>query len=350
MTRSIFFGHDFFGAGNFGDDLMLEGFVRCAASAGVRTTIVAGTPHDIASQRRRFPTIRWFVDDPEVRDEQLRACDVWLGLGDTPFQNESGPWSLDHLDRERERCQRFGKPMVFLGVGCDSPEAVRDLRGRRVAETATRIWTRDARSAEALGDVAASGVVELGSDLAHITLGTGRRPAPERALLGILLGLQRAGIVDLEALEQSLERRRRGSTRWLVQEARSFPCTERWNYANLSERTRGALQLMPLDYSTDRSIDFLAYFGAPETVVSSRYHGALVAAWHGCRVSVIKRSDKLDGIVSDFEVPAVSRITSAAEFDALAQRAVPVDRARLETLRQRAATMCDAFFAWLGET
>ena len=293
MMPRIFIGHDFFGAGNFGDDLMLDGFLRRFSSRGTQAAIVACIPHDVDSQRRRFPAIRWVPDAAgQHREQQLQAADVWLGLGATPFQLESGPWSLDHLDRERELCKRLGKPMLFLGVGCNSPDAVRDARGRRVVEAAERIWARDARSADAIEGVAAAGVVAQGADLAHIALGATMRPAAEPATLGLLLGLQRPGIVEILAVQQDLVGRLPGKTRWLVQETRTFPCTERWNYASLSERVRGSVPLMPVDYATDTIAQFLANFGAPETVVSSRYHGALIAAWHGCRLSVVRRNRK----------------------------------------------------------
>jgi polysaccharide pyruvyl transferase WcaK-like protein len=348
MTPKIFMGHDFFGAGNFGDDLMLDGFLRWLVKSGKQANVVACIPHDIHSQRRRFPAIEWLsATDGQRREERLREADLWLGLGDTPFQLDSGPWSLDHLDRERELCGRLGKPMFFLGVGCGSPDAVRDPRGRRVIEAAERIWTRDARSADAIAGVAAAGAVALGADLAHITLSAAKQ-ASEPELLGLLLGLQSPGIVDMTAVEQGIARRLPAKTRWLIQETRSFPYTEHWNHAALSEPMQRSVELMPINYATDTIEEFLANFGAPGTVVSSRYHGALIAAWKACRLGVIARTAKLDGVIADLEVPYVRRLNAADELEALARQAVPVERARLEVLRDRAHAMCDAFFAWLG--
>jgi polysaccharide pyruvyl transferase WcaK-like protein len=255
---------------------------------------------------------------------------------------------LDHLDRERELCSRLRKPMLFLGVGCESPGSVQDPRGRRVIQAAQRIWTRDARSADVIDGVAGAGVVSQGADLAHIALAAAVRPAPEPDLLGVLLGLERPETVDLVAVEQEIARRLPVRTRWLLQETRSFPCTERWNYAGLSTRTQSSVDLMPMDYSADTIDEFLGNFGAPETVVSSRYHGALIGAWHACRLGVIARTEKLDGIVADLNVPYLRRIQEAEELEALASQAMPVERQRLQALRDRSKTMCDAFFAWLG--
>jgi polysaccharide pyruvyl transferase WcaK-like protein len=349
MIPKIFIGHDFFGAGNFGDDLMLDGFLRCLGKLGKKVDVVGCTPYDIDSQRLRFPTIKWLsAVDRERGEEDLREADVWLGLGSTPFQLDTGPWMLDHLDHQREVCQRLGKPMVFLGVGCDSIDAVLDPRGRRVIEMAERIWTRDARSAEAIDSVAATGATTLGADLAHIALGAAVKPRRETEQLGLLLGLQCPGIVDLVAVEQAIAQWLFAKIRWLLQETRQFPCTERWNYAGLSKWTQGSVELMPLDYGKDTIEKFLGNFGAPETVVSSRYHGSLIAAWHGCRLSVIARSEKLLGIVADLAVPYLRRISKGHELETLLREAVPVERVRLEVLRDRANAMCEEFFVWLG--
>jgi polysaccharide pyruvyl transferase WcaK-like protein len=117
--------------------------------------------------------------------------------------------------------------------------------------------------------------------------------------------------------------------------------------ANLSPAAQSAVELMPMDYATDSIEGFLTNFGAPQTVVSSRYHGALIAAWHACRLGVIRRTEKLDGIVDDFGVPALRRVSHVDELESLVRNAAPVERTRLEALRDRASAMCDAFFAWL---
>lgn len=330
---------------------MLEGFLRSLEESGARMSVVACIPHDIESQRRRFPSIRWFPSsNPLQRERALHDCDVWLGLGDTPFQLTSGPWSLEHLDRERELCRRLRKPMVFLGAGCEGPDAVQDPRGRSVIQTAERIWTRDERSAETIARVAQRSVVETGADLAHIALGAAHQPPSEPGVLGLLFAFETPGTVDMQAVERQLSLRRTGSTRWLIQETRSFAFTERWNYATLSEAAKHSLDLMPMNYSTDTLQDFLGHFGAPDRVLSSRYHGSLIAAWHGCRLGVIARSEKLAGIVADFDVPFVERVSEARDLEGLSRDAVAVDTARLEALRDRGRAMCQSFFAWLGGT
>lgn len=317
-----------------------------AVATGIE--IVACTPYDLESQRFRFPSIEWLSDDETTRDRALRSSDLWLGLGDTPFQLASGPWLLDDLLRNCARCAALRIPMVFLGVGCESWAAVSDERARAVIDIAERIWTRDAFSAELLARVAASDKVVAGADLANIAIAAATPPAPEAGLLGLLLGLDVRETVDVIALENALASRASGYTRWIVQEARSFPCTELWNYHALSEWTQSRVGLMPLDYTSCDIATFLRAFGTPETLLSSRYHGALVGAWFGSRVALVARSGKLASAAADLDVPSLARIEHARDIEALVAGARLVDPARLAFLRTRAEAMSADFARWLG--
>jgi polysaccharide pyruvyl transferase WcaK-like protein len=342
----LFIGHNFFGAGNLGDDLMLAGFLTMLRATAPEAQVTVCTPHDIASQRHRFPDVRWVADDESDREAAAREADLWLGLGDTPFQLDSGPWMLDHLARECERCERLGLPMAFLGVGCESRAAIDDPRARAVVAQAERIWTRDALSAELLAAAAPRDVVVLGADLAHVTLGAATAPRRETGVVGLLFAFEHPETVVLRGVEDFLARRAAGATRWLVQESRTFPFTERYLHAALSSPARAALRLMPLDSGTDELATFLGAFGAPEVVVSSRYHGALIAAWHGARVALVARSAKIVGAAADLDVPERDRIETAADLEALTAQARTVSAARLRVLRERAEAMCSEFVGW----
>lgn len=341
---SIFVGHNFFGAGNFGDDLALAGFLRGAAQRpGARITIC--TPHDIASQRRRFPEIRWLPEDGAARDEALRTADVWLGLGGTPFQHDSGPWFLDHVERERERCAALGKPMYLLGVGCESAEAAADPRSRALLAGVEHVWTRDARSARTLRPYLAPSRLTTGADVAHLAFGDQTAPPPrEPGVAGLLLAFERRDQFVLSELETFVARRAPGRTRWLVQEVRALPYVERWILAALAPDARERLRVMDADYATSSVDAYLRAFGAPDVTVTSRYHGAIAAAWHGSRVLVVARSDKLRGVADDLGVPCIERIDSHAALEAALATARPVSRKRLHALRDGAQLMCDAFF------
>lgn len=342
----IVIGPNFFGAGNFGDDLMLAGFLDQVPS-GTPVSIVAFTPHDIESQRLRFPQVAWAPDEDAARGRALAEADLWLCLGDTPFQLDSGPWMLDHLSRELEHCSRAKVPMAYLGVGCESEAAAADPRTKALLAASTRVWTRDALSGRCLMGVAPSAAVEIGSDLAHLEFEIGVFPTVESGTLGLLIAYEQEGLVRVPALEQLIEARASAPTRWLIQDGRIFPYAERWNYGALSEAIQRRVIVMPFDYRRDSLETFLENFGAPEIVISTRYHATLVAGWHGSRVAVVARSGKLRGIAQDLDLPWTDSIATPNDLQTLIERARFVSRDRLRRQHERAVAMCDAFFAWL---
>jgi polysaccharide pyruvyl transferase len=343
-VTSIFVGHDFFGAGNFGDDLSLMGFLaESARRPHVQITIC--TPHDRASQRRRFPQVRWLANDDAVRMDALRSADVWLGLGGTPFQLDSGPWLLDHNERERQRCAALGKPMYLLGVGCESPAAAADPRSRALLAAAERVWTRDERSTVALAPFVMPGLCSTGADVAHLAFdGVAAVPPREPDVVGLLLAFERREQLDLPELELFLRRRPPGRTRWLTQEVRALPFLERWILAELTPAARSRLSITAVDYAADSVDDYLRAFGAPDVVITSRYHGALVAARHGSKVVVVTRSAKLRGIADQLELRHIDRVDSHAGLEAAVEMAATASPERLRLVRDRALRMCEAFF------
>jgi hypothetical protein len=70
----------------------------------------------------------------------------------------------------------------------------------------------------------------------------------------------------------------------------------------------------------------------------------MIAAWHGSRIAVVSRSEKLRGIADELGLPSFERAGPRAALDAALAAAASVPRARLLDLRDRAARMCHAFF------
>jgi polysaccharide pyruvyl transferase WcaK-like protein len=340
----VFVGHNFFGAGNFGDDFMLAGFLE-AAACRPNTEITICTPHDRASQELRFPQVRWLPDDAAARESALRGADLWLGLGDTPFQLDSGPWLLDHNDAERRRCAALGKPMYLLGVGCESPEAAADPRARALLAAVERVWTRDALSEAMLRPYVGPARLSTGADLAHLAFARERAvPARESGVVGLLAAFERREQLDLGELEIFLRRRQPGHTRWLIQEVRELPYLERWILGALAPGARARVRVMDADYATMPAGDYLRAFGAPAVTVTTRYHGALIAAWHRSRVVVVARSAKLRGIADELGLLAIDRLDSHEALETAIGAARPTRLERLLAARERARAACDAFF------
>ena len=348
-TARIFLSNDYFGAGNFGDDLSLAGFVSAAAHYP-DVEITACTGHDLTAVRRRFPRIRWLPGSDAIRDEALRAADVWLALGDTPFQLDSGPWLLDRNDRDRQRCTALSKPMYLLGVGCESPAAAADARSVALLAAAERVWTRDALSETTLQPFIDAARLSAGAEIAHLAFGNDAiAPAPEPGVTGLLLAFERREQFDLHELGEFVLGRPRGRTRWLVQETRALPYLERWILTHLPPDAQDMLSIMDTRYASNSIEEYLHAFGSPEVTVTSRYHGAVVAAWHASRVLVVARSAKLRGIAEELALQQIDRAASRSALEAATAAATAVPRERLRDIRQRAHDMCATFFEECAE-
>jgi polysaccharide pyruvyl transferase WcaK-like protein len=342
VTR-VFVGSNYFGAGNFGDDLTMAGFLEAAARhPGIE--ISACAPFETGGERHRFPRVRWLPETEAIRESAVRAADAWLALGDTPFQLDSGSWSLDQLDRERARCERLGTPMYFLGVGSESTEAASDVRARALLSGAKHVWTRDVATVEMLSPFIAAERLSAGADLAHLAFSPDVLPNVEADSVGLLLAFENREQFTLDAIEELVRMQGSEQVRWLIQEVRQFEFVERWILDRIDASVRERLTIAEVDYARATTDEYVRAFGAPAVAVTSRYHGALVAAWQGSRIVVVARSEKLRGIADEFDVLCVPDFTSPADIaDAMSNsRAVP--RERLLESRARAAAMCEAFF------
>ena len=336
-------GHHFFGFGNVGDDLMLAGFLEAVGPHATieMTCCCAG---EVESQRRRFPQVQWLPYTPEAREAAVGACDAWVGVGDTPFQVVVGPWFLEHLEAEREMCRRFGKPMYFVGIGVNETEALDDPRARAVLADAVRVWARDAASVEMLAGACDPAKVSIGADLAHVAMRgfTRRQPRDtEAGVTGYVLNFEDAAQFDPAAVCQLVEGASPGSSRWLVQEVRALPGSELDIHRSLPAGCRDALDVRLPPYAPATNIDdLLLPWGVPETVISSRYHGALVAAWLGSRVVAVERSVKIKGLTSQARIARVPTMRFADAVRISMRTARPIPRPVLEKLAHRAAVSC----------
>ena len=343
--RRLHIGHHFFGSGNVGDDLMLAGFLQ-AVGDGVELTCCSAC--DVESQRRRFPSVRWLPYTLEAREQAVRECGAWVGVGDTPFQLSVGPWFLEHLRGELEMCRRLGKPMTFVGVGVGDAEALADDRARAVLDYATAVWARDQWSADAMSKACDARKVRLGGDLAHVWLRAHppRRSSPEPDVTGYVLNFEDPRQFRREALCALVESLPASQKqRWLVQEVRPLPGSEMELWSGLPGPCIQRLDLRKPDYAAGSVDDLLAPWGAPARVLSSRYHGALVAAWAGSRVVAIERSVKVSGLVSELELVGLPALHDAQAVRAALDRPAPVSKSALHALAARAAAGCAELLA-----
>jgi polysaccharide pyruvyl transferase WcaK-like protein len=335
--RHLHIGHHFFGSGNTGDDYMLAGFLALADDVLPGARITCCTPFDRASQQRRLPGVTWLEYTDAARDEAITACDAWIGVGDSPFQSEVGSWFLDHLMAERARCARAGKAMYFFCVGVNDFGAMQNPATRAIVESAERIWTRDEQSAELLRALVGADRVASGPDLANVFFSQRAFPQVEAGTIGFVLNFEDREAFAPTALSEVFDRirGRAPAVRWLVQEVRTLTGSEWELLASLPAQDRERLDVRAPDYATASLDDLMSCWGVPETVVTSRYHGALFGAWAGSRVVAIERNAKLTGLVDQLGLVSVNDLRSSQPLLDAIRIAKPVDRFRLTDLATR---------------
>jgi polysaccharide pyruvyl transferase WcaK-like protein len=339
----IHIGHHFFGAGNIGDDLMLAGFARSAAPFLNQIQLTCCIPPDPSSQILRFPFVEWRSYDFSEREANVAQCDVWLGLGDSPFQSAAGSWFSDHLRDELRWCARYRKPMYFLGVGVNDCEALENPDILEVLSYAAKIWTRDARSLRLIHSANARCHAVEASDLANIELAARHQPQLASGEVGFVLNFEalpgdfpvNLARITTELTENVLV--------WMKQEVRALRWSESTLFDLLPEAAKNRFVRREPDYLASDLTALLDTLSGPDLVITSRYHAALIAAWQGARVALFCRSEKLRGLAEHFDMSTFEDFSIEAIKPALA-RSSRVSRELLQRAAVRAEEAVQEFF------
>jgi polysaccharide pyruvyl transferase WcaK-like protein len=347
---------DFWGAGNMGDDLMVDGFLRGLQElqpAGWGTiTCLCGC--DIASQRRRFPEIAWIEtkDDPAFQLALDRA-DTIIGFGGTPFQLTSGDWLLRHMAHVFSRIKPETK-VVFINVGAETEIFPRADEFAAILRRINYCSARDAFSHRILTGLGVKGASEIhiGGDLANISLPhLVTLVAPEKKYsLGVVLGYDTLSNQDLDMTKKFLKGRQSNTrTAFITGDSRDGIGFEYHLYRSWTHRwfsiLRRKLSLERPDYAVCSMEDFARPFAQCEAVISSRYHGLLTAAWFGCKVAAIGRSSKVVALAKVLDVPVIVPPIKAGDLNRLEKATVRVAPERLEELRKAALAGVSAYVA-----
>lgn len=336
----IHLGHHFYGAGNLGDDFMLAGFLGAMRTIEPRATYSCCVPFALEPMQRRFPSVEWLPYESATRSRCIAACDLWLGLGGSPFQSAQSRWFVDHLVSEAAGCEQAGKPMFFLGVGVQTASELNVPEVRRICARAAGIWTRDAASAERLRALSPSLPVEAAADLAHVFFRDTRPPAAKSGRLTVVANFDYgawSGQASFLTAIRTLPARERV---WLAQESRELPGAERTLFASLSAGERALWQLVAPEAPGANLSEVLAHWPSGEWLVTARYHAALAGAWAGSKVVVISTNEKLRAAARELHAPVLS-----PEADAPTVTRTLSAAARAASVREsadRAYTACAA--------
>jgi hypothetical protein len=345
MPRQSLIAFDFWGAGNMGDDLMMAGFLEGLDHCGVRPKglLWSLSAFDIASQRKRFPGIEWFSSkDRASLDRLLASTELLLGVGDTPFQITCGDWFLRHLEHVF-RNKRAGTEAIFINVGAEEEVLPRAGEFAAILRQLSRCSTRDAFSHSVLHrlDAERSTLLLPGGDLAHISLErlSGTIAVERKFPLGVVLGIDTLSGNDLDAIRGYLGTAH-APVAFITGDLRDGPGFESHLFKTWTgrwfSRLRRQLTLRHRDYRSCSLEELVLPLAECETILSSRLHGILAAAWLGCRVAAIGRSSKVVAFAEQLGVPCAKPPLTEDALKDLVPEAVVVPRRLLEAARDEA--------------
>lgn len=345
----IHLGHHFYGAGNLGDDFMLAGFLAAMRTLAPRATMSCCVPFALEQLQRRFPTIEWLPHEDRESERAIAVCDVWLGLGGSPFQSEQSRWFVDHLTAEAECCARLGKPMFFLGIGIQRAAELALPEVRHICAQARGIWTRDAASARLLAALPSPPrLVESAADLAHLFFRENPPPRAARGRLTLVANFDYGTWPGQSAVLAAAADLPLSECVWLAQETRELPGAERALHASLSPAEQSRWKLIVLDDASAPALaSVFSRWPSGEWLVTARYHAALAGAWAGSKVVVLTTNEKLHGVAHELGCPSLSPVvTDSRKIKNALQSAVPLVPPVHQA--ERAFAACAAFVSAAG--
>jgi hypothetical protein len=338
----IHLGHHFYGAGNLGDDFMLAGFLTALRMLAPDATLSCCVPFALEPLRQRFPAVGWLPCEPADRERAIAACDVWLGLGGSPFQSALSRWFVDHLVGDAALCAREKKPMFYLGVGVQTAGelAVPDVR-RLVAQTAG-IWTRDAESAARLAALPVPPCfVEPAADLGHIFFRDNPPPPAAAGRITLVPNFDYDTWPGQTAFLDACRQLPATEHIWLAQESRELPGAERALHAALPASDQEQWKLVVPDVPEVPLAQVLSRWPSGAWLVTARYHAALCGAWARSRVVVISTNEKLRAAARELNCPIVAPDADAASVAGALASAQPASPPAASA--ERAFATCAAF-------
>lgn len=340
---NVLIGNDFWGAGNFGDDLMLAGFLSWQSKHQSEWRVSILCAHDVNAMRTRFPTLNWIAAHESEREEAIGSANVWLGLGGAVFQSDLGPWLLDRLEKDMRCAARYGIPTFLVGVGLNNIEALATPQAHAIYQLSSQIWVRDAQCLTAMRAAGFSeDKLHLGADVAHLAFSECARPGPLSGLAACIA--VETGISEPTALFNALTAYEPQST-WLCQEVRALAGCEVMLEQLIPEHLKSAFNASCLDYQTTTMSNVLAEFQCFEVLLTSRYHMTIAGAWAGSRMAVYDRNDKLTGVRQELGLVECSDLSSQAAVTQALRNAQVANPQTLFLCTARAKQMLDQFAA-----
>lgn len=316
MPGKIFLNFDFYGSGNIGDDLMLDGFLK--GMEDKQTELYNCIPRDSGHLQKRFPEIKFYPRDR--RNEIAGQCDVWAGIGDTPIQVKSGDWFLKRLEKDVQLKGNRNIKFYFVGIGAEREALCQKEEFRKIINEVDFIWTRDKDTTELLINdfKTEKSKVRTSSDLANISLkkyfsdekGTGMHMYD----LGLCYYDEQVNLSDIRELKKFLRdfAKRKKQLLLFCNEVKTSEPFEYFLYSKMFSKferyfNRNISFYIPPYFTASSNGELISPYSKCKTVISSRYHALLTAAWAGCRLVSLERSSKVSSLANELGIEEVKK-------------------------------------------
>ncbi len=343
----VLLGFNFYGAGNVGDDLMvagfLDGFLNIVLSI---ESITCAIPFNLKSQQIRFPQIDWHKAKFMSRREAITACDLWIGVGDTPFQVISGLWFLKYLKNEVRICEEEKKPLFMIGVGAEQEAKKEKGEFNNIINNTNFIVTRDKASADIIRNDFGNKTnnILISADLANISLQQMfplHKDVAKVYDLGFTINTDTLSHEDVCMVKKFIDNLSALKKVFICNEIRKGKKFEHSIYRKYfkpwyNQSMTSNIDLFLPNYQKGSIQDLIAVYRRCETIITTRYHGLLTAAWAGCKVGVIARSSKVENLAKILEVPYVKSPVTLPDLQQLYERVRKVSRKKLDFLASEA--------------
>jgi hypothetical protein len=271
----------------------------------------------------------------------LARTELAVGLGDTPFQLTSGDWSLNHLE---EVCKYIpkGAETVFINIGAEQECLSNAASFAAILRNVGRCSARDSFSHSVLRKLSSDSNTQLfvGSDLANISLESisSQLSSNGKFKLGIIVGYDTLSSTDLSAIKDATKTIR-DPVLFITGDCRDGPGFEfhlfkSWTKPWFSPLRRKLLLRRP-EYGRCTLLDLVQPLAECETVLSSRFHGLLAAAWLGCRVAALGRSSKVVALAKECNIPCIEPPFDSQKVQEVIKSASVVDRTRLKQFKEK---------------
>ncbi len=342
--KKVFLSFDFYGAGNIGDDLMLEGFLDCFTDSEI--DFRSCVPRNYLHQQYRFQKVK-FADEKK-RFEASEECKVWIGVGDTPVQVKSGDWFINRLESDLQQINRTNPEYYFAGIGAEKEAAGRKDTFVKILSKVNHIWTRDTASSDILLNdfEISSDKISTSSDLANISLSRIFRDNEDfknrRYELGFCYYDENSDGEDLKNAGSFLKKFRRGKILLFGNEVNKkgnfeYALYERM-FSGINKYLHRNVKIYTPDYFAKvKTEDLVSHYSECKTVMTSRYHALLTAAWAGCRVVSIERSSKVTALSEELGIKEIKKPFTQEKLEQGFEEAKEVDRNKLMQMFRNAS-------------